>query len=219
MFKNWAWWALGAVGCVAAGLLWAALENPPFGSALLTFLNGHDKALTLLVLTVSVVFGIAQWWTTRAGSRRDFIATHRPRIRVRFISGGSWEEDTRREVALVRIANIGVSEAIVVGIARDIARRKKNSNRWLAPGLNEGLEKIDPVVLGPGQPHYFYARSQEPITDEQIFKEAAMDLERCVVGKICYEDRNHTLRETRFFRVWDRETNGFVPVEEEEYED
>jgi hypothetical protein len=218
MPRRWIWWALAAAGAVLIGAIWAGIDNPAFRAAFSAWLDRNDKALNLMATGVMAAFTVTLWWTTHRMwqvSQRDFIATHRPRIRVRFIRfAGVDTED--RQVALVRIANVGQTEAVITGIANDIASRRPAGEWFDAP--DEGIRPHGPLSLQSGEGTNLSV-SAPPLSDWELFHEAAGHLERWIVGTIRYRDGNGVQRETHFRQRYDAANNRFIPSPDEEYED
>ena len=69
---RWWSWALGAIGCILLGTIWASLSNsavfPGLRAAILNFgewVEAHHGALTLLATLVIAAFTGTLWWSTR----------------------------------------------------------------------------------------------------------------------------------------------------------
>ena len=69
---RWWWWALGAIGCILLGTIWASLSNsavfPGLRAAILNFgewVEAHHGALTLLATLFIAAFTGTLWWSTR----------------------------------------------------------------------------------------------------------------------------------------------------------
>jgi len=158
---------------------------------------------------------------TRKGielANAEFIATHRPKIIVRFIQGAFYEGIDEHQFVWITIANIGETRAVIEAIGGDLARRI--GNEWLPPGLDAYAKPIAPITLESGQRHVFKVQARTPTTDATIFQEATQNVELCAVGVIQYRDGNGRLLETAFLRI-DSGPEGFVPSKnpEDEYQD
>ena len=170
------------------------------------------------VLGVGTLF---LWWETRKSgrlAREEFIATHRPRIAVRFIQ--EWSRDEGHDSVNVVIVNTGETTATVEGIGSDLARRNRKTLDWVAPGLRASVansEPIEPFKLAGGEAHSWNvaARTRWGLAD------AFGDVELCAVGQIFYRDDNGVMRETGFFRIYDEAAKRFIPssYSEDEYQD
>jgi hypothetical protein len=159
-------------------------------------------------------------------SKSEFIATHRPKIIIRFIQGPFVETNDGPQTIWVTVANIGVNKATIIEWGADLARRKGND--WMTPGLDARPKIIAPVVLISGERHTFVVMGKTPYDDNQIFADTFNDLadsadkvELCAVGVIRYADESNIVRETGFFRVYHPASEIFVPSKNtgEEYED
>ncbi len=149
---------------------------------------------------------------------KEFVATHRPRIAVRFIQGPSHDENDC-EFVWITLVNKGETDATIVAIGRDLARRKGRGG-WLPPGLDADLKPVTPVTLVSGERLVMSAKAQLPTGDKEIFAEAFDASELCAVGCIQYRDGNGRLLETGFLRIHDGQGN-FLPSNnpEDEYQD
>ena len=69
-------WALGAVGCILFGVVWASVENPAAYPGLrawlewpIDWLNKNGDAVTALAAIIALLFGIVQVMAARADTR------------------------------------------------------------------------------------------------------------------------------------------------------
>jgi hypothetical protein len=153
-------------------------------------------------------------------AREEFIATHRPRVTVRFIQGPFHDNDDGFEFYWLTLANVGETAATITEIGADLARRNRSDRMWRAPGLDASPKPVGPVVLESGQRHTIKVSTKRPISDIDLFGDAEGAFELCAVGCVRYVDGNRRTRETAFFRS-SQDDARFVPSEnkEEEYED
>ena len=151
-------------------------------------------------------------------ARQEFIATHRPRIIVRFVQGPV-DNGKEPEFVWVTIANVGEAPATITAIGYGLARRKGRNN-WLPPGLAAGLQDISPTVLDSGGRLRFKVSAQGVTNEAAIAASAWDDGELCAVGQIRYQDGNGRRLEMAFLRVHDGQGN-FAPSDnpEDEYQD
>ncbi|KAB2942537.1 MAG: hypothetical protein K8F92_02480 [Hyphomicrobium sp.] len=183
----------------------------------LTAISTGVIAAFTIVLAVAT---ISQGWLTRASlrlTRQQFIATHRPRVIVRFVQGPFLED--KHQHAFITFANVGSSPATIVELGADLARRRPNGD-WL-PGISAAPKPIEPIVLKSGERYVHAVRAQLPYGEAEMFADAAEDIETCVVGAIRYRDDNHIVRETGFCRVRTTTTKRFTVSSdaEQEYQD
>lgn len=151
-------------------------------------------------------------------ARQGFIATHRPRIIVRFVQGPV-DDGKEPEFVWVTIANVGDAPATITAVGYGLARRKGRNN-WLRPGLAAGLQDISPTVLDSGGRLRFKVSAQDLANEAAIAASALDDGELCAVGQIRYQDGNGRRLEMAFLRVHDGQGN-FTPSDnpEDEYQD
>jgi hypothetical protein len=150
-------------------------------------------------------------------AREEFIATHRPKVIVRFIQGPFIENGG--QFVWVTVCNVGVNKATIREWGGDLARRQGKT--WLTPGADGGPNAIVPIVLISGQRHVFTVSAKTAYGDTQRLADTWETEELCAFGIIRYTDENDIIRETGFFRVYDRKSEAFVPSKdaEDEYQD
>jgi hypothetical protein len=151
------------------------------------------------------------WWTTKRTvdiARREFTASHRPRIIVRYIEWGGYNDEAQ-EVAFVHIVNVGVSDATIEEFGADLAKRDTKEST------------IERFRLISGQRHTFDVPAKAAYTEQDIAADAMDSIELCVFGAIRYSDGNGVARETGFFRVLDTKSEKFISSKDkgEEYQD
>lgn len=153
-------------------------------------------------------------------ARKEFIATHRPRVIVRFIQG-PFEDAESYQFIWVTIVNIGVNPATVEAFGCDLARRNSVTLQWGISALDASPKTISPVTLISGQRHTFEITAENPDTFDEKFSDACGNQQLCAVGIIRYIDGNGIARETGFFRIYDNGSKSFVASKnnEEEYQD
>jgi len=116
---QWGWLVPFAI---LVGAIWEVMENPNAahaGAQLLQWLESHNGAVTALATIAIAAFTGTLWWSTHRlwqVTQRSFVATNRPRIRIRAIGGEYAETIEGKAVADVVFANIGGSEATITGM-------------------------------------------------------------------------------------------------------
>ena len=151
-------------------------------------------------------------------SRAEFIATHRPRIIVRFVQG-PFDDGIEPEFVWVTITNAGETPGTITAIRSDLARRI-GRNGWLS-GLAADAREIPPTTLESRERFVFKASAHAVTSDETIFASAGLDgSELCAVGQVHYHDGNGRKMEMAFLRIHDGDGN-FTPSDnpEDEYQD
>jgi hypothetical protein len=101
-------------------------------------------------------------------ARKEFIATHRPRVIVRLIQG-PFDEAKSHQYIWVTITNIGVNPATVEFWGCDLGRRDSMTLQWAIPGLDASLKPIPPIPMISGQRHTFTITAKNPIRSMRIF--------------------------------------------------
>ena len=155
-------------------------------------------------------------------ARKEFIASHRPKLHVRFIQSRPLVAG-ERVMADIGIANIGVNDAAVVSIGADMACRTKTCD-WEPPGLDvSASQSISPAtrIIKSGEQKTFFLQSEHPLSLENFHKIHFKELDLCAVGIVKYVDGIGTNRQTAFFRVYDSVRKRFIAADEpsHEYED
>jgi hypothetical protein len=133
-------------------------------------------------------------------AREEFIATHRPRVVVRFIQG-PFHDDAVHEFMWVTFANVGETAATITAIGGDLARRNASTGTWRPPGVDASRKPITPISLESGDRHVVTVKAKASISDIELFGDATGTYELCAVGSVRYQDGNGRTRETAFFRT------------------
>jgi hypothetical protein len=186
-------------------------------SSLIGFLETYNGAVTAVATVFICAFTFAlvcvtnrQAKLTREAinlSNKEFTATHRPRIVIRFIHGPFHDEDGR-EFIRITFANIGDTEATIYAVGGDLARRNRQSGDWRPPGLDTEPKEISPIALLSGERYEHTITAKKPVSDLDLFGDITDTFELCAVGAVRYRDGNGITRETAFFRIW-HEGEGF----------
>ena len=179
---------------------------------------------TVVIAAFTIVLAVVGYFQARLIrqsidlARQEFIATHRPRIIVRFVQGPV-DDGKEPEFVWVTIANIGEASATITAVGYGLAHRRGRNN-WLPPGLAAGFHDISPTVLESGGRLTFKVSAQNVTDDAAIAASALDDGELCAVGQIRYQDGNGRRLEMAFLRVHDGQGN-FTPSDnpEDEYQD
>ena len=153
---------------------------------------------------------------------REFIATHRPRVILRYIQGPFYNDEGFQFIWLTFV-NTGANDAIIGAFRGDLAYRGGFNEAWEPPGLDADLKDIQPITLVCGQRHVFTVTAKTSSnSDEVISKSVWPGFQTCAVGHLRYRDGNGVSRDTGFFRVLDDEGVNFVASNrdsEMEYQD
>ena len=86
------------------------------------------------------------------------------------------------------------------------------------------MKGIDPIDLVSGQRHAFTVVAKVSRSEADYLLDATdteSSIKTCVFGAVRYADEANVMRETGFFRVFDPESEKFVPSQDqgEEYQD
>jgi hypothetical protein len=190
----------------------------------LEFLEKYNGAVTAVATAFIAIFTIVlvlvtgrQARLTTAAlnlARQEFVATHRPRVILRYIQG-PFENEEGCQFYWVTFVNIGGDRAIIEAFGADLAKRSDEIDRWAPPGLDAEPKEIAPIVLACGQRHVFTVTARKvpealALAATQIFGESVVNHQVCAVGVIRYRDGNGVSRDTGFFRVLDERRRSFV---------
>jgi hypothetical protein len=152
---------------------------------------------------------------------REFIATHRPKVIVRYIQGPFHGEHGKGFI-WVTVVNTGINAATIEAFGADLARRMDETEKWAAPGLDASAKRIEPIVLTCGQRHVFRVAAKTTVGDDEIFRDAIGDSQLCAVAEFRYRDGHGVVRDTGFFRAWSEVDERFILSDhdaEMEYQD
>ncbi len=152
-------------------------------------------------------------------ARKEFISTHRPRLRVRWISNEGRDYGNIWRARMI-IVNVGDTNATIEGIGADIGRRDPYTMKWIDPGLDIDIIKKRMgfgLIFESGQSEFISFESQAKISSSDMTDLANGRYELCAVGFIIYHDDNNTLRRTGFIWKWNIKTETFDPIESHEY--
>jgi len=201
---------------------WAAIWRDP-----MSVFTGIIAALTLVLAVSTVFLWVETKRTAEAAAatidlaRQEYIASHRPRLVVRFVSEGRRaSEGGDRPIYFVTVANIGDTEATITGVGADAGLRDKYNKRWIGPGLYTFAEGRPPPlppepILLAGEHRSYHL---DPMSGTTATGHDDSDtLEACVAGEIVYTDKNGVTRRTGFLWAYDQATKRFVKSEESQY--
>lgn len=181
--------------------------------------------IALVVFTAFIAISTCLlWWSTRKlwkSTHAAFIATNRPRLRVRGIQSDGFSK-TDIEPTWVYIANIGGSDAtditfnVVYAIREGITRR--------APWIEELPNSLGhgKMTLASGECQTYEPRTKFSfeVGDSDSIKAGVKIL--LIIGTVRYSDANQTKRETGFGWIYDPRAGEFSKPEKEDqynYED
>jgi hypothetical protein len=205
--------------------------------ATLEFLDKYNGAVTAVATAMIAIFTIVLVCVTGRQARlatialnltrQEFVATHRPRVVLRYIQGPFENEEGGRQFYYATFVNTGANRAIIEAFGADLAKRSVETDRWAPPGLDAEPKEIAPIVLACGQRHVFTVTARKvpealAVVATQLFRESVINHQLCAVGLIRYADGNGVSRDTGFFRVLDEGRRSFVLSEhdsEMEYQD
>lgn len=155
------------------------------------------SAVAIALFTLSLMLSTKAQWKV---AHQNFIATHRPKIIVRFVQGPALGKSGT--TAYVTAVNIGETTATIFAVGLDLSYQWHRDD-WAPPGLNASPEPIEEIVLQSGQQHTFKVVSR--VSDHEFDARLGMGQKLVVVGVIRYRDGNGVERETGL--LWDHESD------------
>jgi len=139
---------------------------------------------------------------------KEFIATHRPQLRLRY-AVGELPPAGNFATAELHVANVGQSDAVIQQIGVDIFVRRTN-----VP--NSGVFNAAPQPwsdsssIPPGKEARMDAKSARPINANERPHIVTGGFQLCLLGIVNYVDRNQIVRSTSFFRIYNPNTKRFL---------
>ncbi|MCK5228881.1 MAG: hypothetical protein KAR13_01365 [Desulfobulbaceae bacterium] len=182
-----------------------------------------DIALAVFTIFIAISTFLL-WLSTRAlwkSTHAAFIATNRPRLRIRGIESDGLSE-TDIEPTWVYIANIGGSDATDITFKVVYTIRTGNTRRapWTEKLSNSPGH--GPLTLAPGECQTYEPRTKFIFETEDIDKIRDDDKTFLIIGTVNYRDANQIKRKTGFGWAYDSRTGEFSKPEKEDqynYED
>lgn len=153
--------------------------------------------------------------------RDEFNATHRPRLRLRTVTVSDLVPD-KQVPARIEISNFGDGDAEIVSFGVDIFYRHANPE---APVSYGAAPKPVSRTIMPGQQIILDVLGSNVLTENMILNLHMTDAALCLLGIIGYKDKNGTVRNTSFFRIYHTGYKKFMKAPESdqlsewEYED
>ncbi|PKQ07870.1 MAG: hypothetical protein CVT72_01670 [Alphaproteobacteria bacterium HGW-Alphaproteobacteria-11] len=193
------WVSLIGVGLLA-GTFWEALRTAKAAEAAVAAAN--KTALAAIAATEI--------------TRKDFIATHRPRVVLRNFHISD-EIISDSPIVEVVIANAGNTPAYIMKIGSDIPARMKENGNWLGLAARPKILP-NPIRLDAGEEYEFSVVRNSVLEGEDWWKIDGGEAEFYLIGVIVYRDENQTTRKTGFLRVYDTERETFARPHEDEPE-
>lgn len=155
--------------------------------------------------------------------RQEFLATHRPKIRLRFTDNISIISGAPLTATLF-FSNIGDSEGTVISMSIDFFYREAHSLRHTGFRLKYEASNIFPITVPPGKDAHVSVTGRSFSADE-LQKVVNGETEICMIGAVLYSDGAGVERATGFFRIYNPKANLFLraghsdPWHERDYED
>jgi len=179
--------------------------------------------VAIALFTVALVFVTnRQARLTRASielGNKEFIATHRPRLVLRFTQSDPIRPNEKPGAQLI-VDNAGSAKAYVIAKAGDIGQ--KRGAEWIPPWVfPSGVSLPEEKILKPGERRVFLVRATSPLSEGDIAEIEAGRNKLMLVGAFTYRDDNNVIRYTGFYREFDwnkREFHKITPTPDREYE-
>lgn len=157
---------------------------------------------------------------TAQTARDEFLATHRPQLRVRqveFIESNGLVKGVRYTVH-----NAGDSEGVITEVSERLWLAEVSLGLRLMPSYRApGITRITGITLKPGG----HAVSEhihpdgEGLNFQAVFDGfGVQDNKPLFLGYISYKDQAGTVRKTAFLREYDRPTRRFAIIDHPDYE-
>jgi hypothetical protein len=144
------------------------------------------------------------WETTRdagALARDEFIATHRPRLRIQRIRDIVFIRD-QQATATVEAVNIGETDASLFEVGFDIFVYGNQFGATPKPA--------NPLQINPGQQADMKVCGGAPLTSDEVDRIKAGKAKLCLLGMIIYRDRAGSARNTSIFRIYSTTYKKFM---------
>ena len=160
-------------------------------------------------------------------AQKQFIATHRPRLRVRYVTITSSTLPVNDKIsASIKISNIGESTAIILKIGFDIFTQISPLESGIAFATVYAEPKlIRPMELPPGSTIDIPVKSYGILNQSEITFIISKNIPLLAFGQINYSDGVNIIRNTNFIRKYDININRFRKLDDNdldadrEYED
>ncbi|WAC48064.1 hypothetical protein OVA03_15415 [Asticcacaulis sp. SL142] len=143
-------------------------------------------------------------------AREQFIAAHRPRIKVRHVALTDISIDAPIQCAIV-FANVGDTPATTFRLAVDCFLITPDGEETPA----DNMVKIEKQKIIPGRELRFFRNSSRSYNSAQLegIRDGIFTL--CISATLLYKDKNGTVRSTGLCRMLDAENRVFLPFPNE----
>lgn len=203
------WAGVGVGATIAVEILFSFVNREWLDSAAF-----WTAAFTgLLTLSTALLWFVTE--RTLRHARSDYVASHRPHVRVRRIDHVVMTVG-QPIAAQIEAANIGPTEARIRQIGIDLFFRSPANPAGAQFGASPTDVNVEPIP--PGKSGSVSVRSSQPITQAQIQTFQAGQVELCALGIINYEDRNGAGRSTSFFRIYRAAGARFFPAPDDPWQ-
>lgn len=182
------------------------------------FIEANRDSLVAVATVVIAIFTITLWGSTYRQvrlSRDEFHATHRPKLRLRYVDAPTPHYNWK-PVAKLRLANIGDSGARVVRVGCAIFLRERGGAG--ADPFDARPKGIEPPILVPvgKECAIDIAGPLGPLKTNDVSRILRGDTDMCLVAIVTYDDRNNIERSTSVFRVWHVKSKRFRRASEDD---
>jgi hypothetical protein len=160
------------------------------------------------VTSVLAVAAVLQWlvmlWQTLQIRKsvdlanKEFIAAHRPRLRLQRVSNiNLWGGSSAR--AILEVANVGDSDARIVEVGVDLFPRSGNPGDF---PYNAQPRQVDTIVIAAGKIAHVDVRGGRAISDNDLGRINDGTLQLCLLAAINYLDGSDIPRTVSAFRIY-----------------
>lgn len=180
---------------------------------------------------VIIVYGVVMVRNTLREARREFAASHRPKIIVRRLRLSRFFEPFNEHTAPLQVeitaSNRGDVPAQITGISATAFRRHKTTKQWPGGEVSfTGVPLLKPLPsLQPGESATISLQGQRGVQDGRnmpVINPARVlgnpDWDEVIIGELHYRGGDGVLRTTGFLRKFDVPSRGFIPLNDPGYE-
>jgi hypothetical protein len=182
-----------------------AAEESTHWAELTLYMGWTGTGFIILTLIANAAATIANWRATNIATKQ-FIAAHRPRLKLR------WSQVTRLETGQpievnIALANIGDTDAQIFRVGIDCVIRV---NGAITNSDTSQIEYTNDPKIAPGREKTLPKVCACTPDDNEVILINSGAVELCLSATVIYKDNNGTARVTGIFRIHDPKRGVFV---------